>query len=290
MVKDDSKQPLTCFKYRSGESALRCLEEGTLYFAKPGELNDALEAKFDHVDLTIYNKIVGDTLSEISQKRGGPALAFDNQGLPDLAKATEKENERFRNSCNEVGIFSAARRPNHQAMWAYYAENNQGVCFELEWSASTLEDYQLIPVEVTYTDAARVHNSGEDWRALFLDLAEKTPNATLAELQELSLEEDFRRRRGILSTARVTSIKHTDWAHEKEIRLLAPKAGARTILSTVLKKVHFIRMDGEKFGPIMQHLHLNYPQVQIVQWMIHHGTVTTSAKNMMLRSIPIKDI
>jgi len=36
---------LTCFKYRSPSAALRCLAEGSLYFAKPSELNDTLEAQ-----------------------------------------------------------------------------------------------------------------------------------------------------------------------------------------------------------------------------------------------------
>lgn len=290
MVNDDLKSPLTCFKYRSGESALRCLVDGTLYFAKPNELNDALETKFDHAEPAAFNKIFIDTISEITQKRGGTCLVPDNQISPDFSIVNTEENERFRLACDNVGIFSAARRPNDQAMWAYYAENSQGVCFELEWSASVLRENQLIPVDVTYSGGARTHNRAEDWRTLFLELAEQKPHSTLAELMDISLGETFRRRMGILSTARVTSIKHTDWAHEKEIRLLTGKAGARPILSTVLKRVHFIRTDGDKWGPIMQQLHLNYPQVQMAHWTIHHGAITTSAKSMMFKMIPVDDV
>ncbi|PWE40265.1 DUF2971 domain-containing protein [Pseudomonas prosekii] len=290
MVKDDSKPPLTCFKYRSGESALRCIEEGTLYFAKPGELNDALEAKFDHAEHAEYIKILGNTMSEISRKRGGPSLAFDVQGLPEIIALNDTVNEQFKRSSDGVGIFSAARRPNDQAMWAYYAQDCKGVCFELEFSHSTLQDNQLVPVDVTYSDGARTHNRAEDWRFLFIALAEEYPDATLAELQEMSLGETFRRRLGMLSTARVTSVKHTDWAHEKEIRLLSGKFGARQILPAVLKRVHFIRTDGDKWGPIVQQLHLNYPQVQIAHWTIHHGAIAMSAQNMMFKMIPVADI
>lgn len=232
MAIDESKAPLTCFKYRTGESALRCLVNGTLYFASPNELNDTLEAKFDHAEHDANNAIVGATLSEISQNRGGPAFEIQSPCPSDLVEAIDKENDRFRSSCSEVGIFSAARRPNDQAMWAYYAEDCKGVCFELEFSPSTLQANQLVPVDVTYIDGARTHNRAEDWRLLFMALAKEYPNASLAELQEMSLGETFSRRLGVLSSARVTSVKHTDWAHEKEIRLLSGKSGARQILST----------------------------------------------------------
>jgi hypothetical protein len=290
MAKDDPKQPLTCFKYRSGVSALRCLVDGMLYFAKPVELNDILETKFDHAQPEAFCKIYLDTISEVSQNRGGPRLSPGYPCPPDFIAVNNEENERFRQSCDNIGIFSAARRPNDQAMWAYYAENCQGVCFELEWSASIVQESQLLPVDVTYSRVARQHNRAEDWRTAFLDLAEKNPSLSLQELYELSLEEQFRRRTGILSTARVTSIKHTDWAHESEIRLLSGKAGARPLLKSVLKRVHFMRTDGAQWGPIMQELHLNYPQVGLAQWIFHHGEITASAQSMMFKTVPVNDI
>ncbi|WP_236190188.1 DUF2971 domain-containing protein [Pseudomonas pharyngis] len=289
MAKDDSKPPLTCFKYRSGASALRCLEEGTLYFAKPGELNDILETKFDHAEPEAFTKIYLDTISYVSEKRGGPRLSPGYPCPPEFVAVNSEENERFRNACDNVGIFSAARRPNDQAMWAYYAEDGKGVCFELEWSASILDEKALIPVDVTYSRVARKHNRAEDWRTIFLDLAEKNPDASFQELYELSLEENSRRRVGILSTARATSVKHTDWAHEREIRILSGKSGARQILSSVLKRVHFMRTDGDEWGPILQELHLNYPHVELAQWTFHHGEITAAVRGMKTKSIPIVD-
>lgn len=290
MVENDSKTPLTCFKYRSGESALRCLVDGTLYFAKPGELNDVLETRFDHASPEAFSRIYLDTISDVSQKRGGPRLSPGYPCPPEFVTVNTEENERFRQSCDNIGIFSAARRPNDQAMWAYYAENSQGMCFELEWSASTLKENGLLPVNVTYSGVARQHNRAEDWRTIFLDLAENNPSFSLQELYELSLEEPFRRRMGILSTARVTSIKHTDWAHEREIRLLSSKAGPRPLLKSVLKRVHFIRTDGKEWGPVVQEIHRNYPEVQLAQWTFHHGEITTSARSMMFKTIPVADL
>lgn len=289
MAEENPKPPLKCFKYRSGESALRCLVDGVLYFAKPDQLNDLLETKFDHAEPEAFNKIYLDTISDVNQKRGGPRLSPGYPCSPDFVTVNSEENARFRDACDNIGIFSTARRPNDQAMWAYYAENCQGFCFELEWSDSTLNEHQLMPVDVTYSASARTHNRAEDWRTLFLDLAEKNPDATLQDLYDLSLDEPFRRRMGILSTARVTSIKHTDWAHEREIRLLSGKAGARPLLRSVLKRVHFMRTDGDKWGEVMQRLHFDYPQVEVVQWTFHHGAITTSAKKMIFKSIPIVD-
>ncbi|UWF51296.1 hypothetical protein NYP20_10170 [Pseudomonas sp. N3-W] len=63
---------------------MRYLEEGALYFTKPRELNDALEAKFDHVEHADYIKVLGDTMPEVSRKRGGPSVMFGVQGLPEM--------------------------------------------------------------------------------------------------------------------------------------------------------------------------------------------------------------
>lgn len=56
---------LTCFKYRSPAAALRCLAEGSLYFAKPSKLNDTLEAKYDHDTPQNFTRVMAQTYSEI---------------------------------------------------------------------------------------------------------------------------------------------------------------------------------------------------------------------------------
>jgi hypothetical protein len=78
MAIDDPKQTLTCFKYRSGMSALRCLVDGTLYFAKPVELNEILETKLDHAQPEAFSKIYLDTISEIGQKRGAHQIPIED--------------------------------------------------------------------------------------------------------------------------------------------------------------------------------------------------------------------
>ena len=164
MNSDDSKQLLTCFKYRSGAAALRCLTEGTLYFAKPDELNDTLEAKYDHATSEDFTRVMRQTYSEISQQRGGSALELDQQGMAEMTEAHARECQRFQAFTDQIGIFSAAQRPDHQAMWAYYADDVKGVCFELEWSHDLANQHQNWATDVQYHGEARVHNRAEDWR------------------------------------------------------------------------------------------------------------------------------
>ena len=286
MNSDDSKQPLTCFKYRSGAAALRCLTEGTLYFAKPDELNDTLEAKFEHASPEDFTRLMMQTYSEISQQRGGPALEFDQQGMAEMAKAHARENQRLQDFTEQIGIFSAARRPDHQAMWAYYADNASGVCFELAWSHDLANRHQLWATDVEYHGEGRVHNRAEDWHAVFLELAHEHPDASLEELHQLSLEESARRKWGILTASRVASVKHTDWSQEREIRLLAPKFGALSVLSEVLKRVHFVRADGEHWGAIMQLLRAYYPTVETTYWQFNHGVISAISTPMEFRLVP----
>lgn len=53
-------------------------------------------------------------------------------------------------------------------MWAYYSDWGKGVCFELEWTCEVLDEHQLLLQPVYYTNAPRVLNQAEDWRAEFL--------------------------------------------------------------------------------------------------------------------------
>lgn len=277
---------LTCFKYRSPSAALRSLAEGTLYFAKPCELNDTLEAKYDHASAEDFSHVMVQTWSEVSHKRGGPALALNGLGMVDMELANARENERLQAFTEQVGIFSAARRADHQAMWAYYAQNSSGLCFELEWSHEVANRYQLWSTDVEYRSEARVHNRAEDWRGVLLALSLEHPGASLEDLHHLSLEESARRRWGILSASRAASVKHTDWAHEQEIRLLAPTSCALPILSEVLKRVHYVHV-GEHWGEVMQILFTRYPHVEIVRWQFDHGKPRALSRPMEHRLIPL---
>jgi len=263
------------------------LAEGSLYFAKPSELNDTLEAKYEHATPEEFTRVMAQTYSEISQQRGGPHLAFDPCGMTEMAEAHASESQRLQAFTEQIGIFSAAQRPDHQAMWAYYADNASGVCFELEWSHEIADRHQLWATDVQYHGEARIHNRAEDWRRVFLELAQEHPDASLETLHQLSLDESARRKSGILSASRAISVKHTDWAHEREIRLLAPKAGALPVLQDVLKRVHYVCHDGDHWPDIFHLLATRYPWIELVHWQFAHGKITARPTPMEIRLVPM---
>lgn len=275
-------QSLTCFKYRTPSAALHCLAEGALYFAKPEQLNDALEAKYDHASLDDFVWVTEQAYRKLNRP-GGLNLELDERSRTKLAEAYARENQRLQAFTEQIGIFSAARRPDHQAMWAYYADNASGVCFELAWNHEVVNRHQIWVADVEYHSVARVHNRAEDWSSVLLALAERHPNASLADLRQLVLEEPARRLVGILSASRATSTKHTDWAHENEIRLLIPKAGAIPVLAEVLKRIYFVRTHGEHWGAIMQIIHSYYPSTELVQLKFSHGEIV--ATSMEIRRV-----
>lgn len=82
-------------------------------------------------------------------------------------------------------------------------------------------------------------------------------------------------------------LKHTDWAHEKEIRLLTPTSGALPVLSEVLKRVHYVRTDGELWGAIMQLLKLKYPSVETVHWQFSHGELSAIPTPVEMQLVPV---
>lgn len=122
---------------------------------------------------------------------------------------------------------------------------------------------------------------------MFLELAQEHPDASLETLHQLSLEELARRKWGILTASRAVSIKHTDWSHEQEIRLLAPKAGALPVLPDVLKRVHYVRRDGDHWPGIIQLLATRYPSVELVHWKFSHGELSAIPTPMEVRLIPV---
>lgn len=276
---------INVFKYRSSNAACKSLTEGTIFFAPPASLNDTLEAQYEDSTTEQFRQVFLETVNEIGCVRGAPLFDFDRKSMAELAEASNCENERLRRFTEQIGIFSAAQRPDHQAMWAYYADNAKGVCFEMDWSEDLIQQHQIWASEVQYHDRERIHNRADDWRDVFLELSRSYPDASLDELIEKSLGEEARRKWGILTASRAVSVKHTDWAHEQETRLLAPKSGAMPILKDVLKRVHFVRYDGEFLTEIMGLLHRKYPSVEVVQWKFSHGSLAANPTPMDIRMV-----
>lgn len=278
----------TNYKYRSGAAALRCLSEGTAYFASPGELNDSLEAKFELMDAAHYIDAVESAIRELALRRGHlRGYSFNKAAFAEFELAHTRENQRFQDACQQVGIFSAACRPNDQAMWAYYCDNLQGVCLELEWSTYVLQKYQLLPNKVCYTRKARVLNRADDLHHSLLELGSQNPDWSMAQLQEFALTEEFRRLWGIRSVARAVSLKHADWRHERELRIIAARSEPVPMIEEILKRVFFIRTDFPEWSSIMMLLHKLYPKVELARLNFEHKEPFVKIEPFETKLIPI---
>jgi len=277
----------TSYKYRSGAAALRCLSEGTAYFASPRQLNDSLEAKFELAGASPFIEAVGIALSELALQRGQSSYSFNKAAFKELDREQKKENQRFREASQRVGIFSTAGRPDNQPMWAYYCDNSKGVCFELEWPIEVLQKYQLWPTDVVYTREPRIHNRAEDLRQALLKLGSQNPDWTMTQLKESSLTESFRRAWGIRSMARAVSLKHADWQHEAELRMISPRAGSMPIIQVILKRVFFTRTDFDEWGSIMMLLHRLYPKVEIARITFQHTEPFVKVEPLEAKLVPI---
>jgi hypothetical protein len=286
----DDPGSLTCFKYRTGATALKCLVEGVIYFASPKELNDPLEAKFDLSDSRQSWEQLTATINELaasrlSAERIDPSLPPEEYGA-----AHTTENAKFYEACQGIGVYSMAARPDNQSMWAYYCDNSRGVCLELAWPKELMESQQLWPVDVRYTDQARQINRAEDAHLLLKELADENPNWSIGQLTAFSMTDQYRRRLGVRSVARATSMKHSHWRHESEIRILASRPGPRPLLKEILKKVYFLRTDFPEWGAIMATLYQFYPGVELAQISFHHNNPLTRVQEQEFRFVHLSEV
>jgi hypothetical protein len=268
---------------------LKRLLDGLAYFASPDELNDSLEAKFDFAGTEQFAEVFNRTMLELALLRGYSGNPESFKGFPDELRAVnENENARFQLKCREVGIYSAARRPDNQAMWAYYGGDFQGVCFHLEWPEEIIQKYQLCPAEVLYSKESRVHNRADDFRKLMLELGRQNPNWTMSQLTAFSMTESFRRQWGTQSWVRAVSTKHSNWEHEQEVRMLATRSGALPIMKDILKSVIFRDTKFKEWGEIMRTLYQHYPDVQVFDIKFEHKEPFVRSQRFTMKSIPMQ--
>jgi hypothetical protein len=279
-VVDWGRDPITCFKYRTAKAALECLSRGTLWFARPDSLNDSLETRFDSADPSMYTQTMEDTFNEIYVRQGlHPRAKFDAQSVQGKTLLDEiaKDDKRLQEWVTQVGIFSAGSRPDQQAMWAYYANEGSGFCFELSWTLELLAKAGIVPRPVYYSSGPRIFNRADDWRDTFLEFATMMPHLTVEELEHLSRQEHFAELLLLRTGPRAVSTKNTDWEHESELRLIAPQAGAVEVVQQVLKRVYYVERQGSPSSEVMAVLRDKYPGVEVVKLRIQHHAVTRHA-------------
>lgn len=276
------------FKYRSGPAALRCLSDGLAYFASPLELNDTLEAKFDHSSAADYIASLNRSIRGIAEQRGcaGGYTVPEGQ-LASYEARIAREDATFLEATQRVGIYSTASRPDNQPMWAYYSDNSKGFCFELEWSDAVLSRYQIAPVGVLYSSVARAHNRADLFGTLIREEAQLHPDWSMDQILEETRTEFFLFRFNMLNTCRAVSIKHSDWAHEREVRFVTPRTGPLPIMGQVLKRIYFVRTDFPEWGPVMMLLQQLYPNVELARLTFQHVEPYVEVRGMTTKLIPV---
>ncbi len=284
----DDKHSRITFKYRTGPAALRCLSDGFAYFAKPSELNDCLEAQFDHSSAAAYIERLDRSIKSVAERRGCfGGYEVKKEKLSSFEVTHARDNANFSEATQRVGIYSTASRPDNQPMWAYYCDNSKGFCFELEWSDSVLGRHQIAPVGVLYSSAARVHNRAEIFDTLIREESDLHPDWSMDRIVEEARSEFFNFRFQMLNTCRAVSIKHSDWSHEHEVRFVTPCSGPLPIMGQILKRVYFVREDFPEWGPVMALLHQLYPNVELAKLTFQHVEPYVQVQGMAKKLVPI---
>lgn len=277
------------YKYRSGAAALRCLSDGCLYFAPPAVLNDALEARFDLVPETKFAAPIRRAAQLLTSGRDSKGVSsFVETTLKELQSQSPEATGWFQAGVKSAGVFSSGATPDNQPMWAYYCNDRAGVCFELEWSDSVLERNHLYPVSVLYSDKTREHNIAEDFAHTLLEVATENPRWSLKQIAALSLTDSFRAKWRMRTIARATSTKHSNWSHEREIRILSPHALGLPLLADVLKRVYFARTDFAEWSPIVLLLRRLYPSVEVAQLNFIHRAPFVEVRSLTTKLIPLE--
>jgi len=276
------------FKYRSSPAALRSLTEGSVYFASPGQLNDCLEAKFDHCGTADYIDRMDQSIAGIAEQIGAAGgYRVPDDELAAFQTTYERQNALFLEGTQRVGIYSTACRPDDQSMWAYYCDNSKGFCFEVEWTDAVIREHKVAPVGITYTSATRVHNRAEIFGSLLREEAELHPDWMIDRLLEETRSEFFLFRFQMANICRAVSVKHEDWAHEREVRLLTPRAGPLPILRQILKRVYYVRSDFPEWLQVVGLLTDQYPDVELVELQFRHTEPYVEARQISARLVPV---
>lgn len=161
------KLPRYLYKYTSADSAIRAIEDGTIYFAQFSQFNDEYEG-FANLDTSFSNQDWANFLVQ-NGIYGWEASFLMNTVMANPAKAAEIIKKTIEENQNNNGFLCMTPRPNKVQMWGLYADKNKGCCLGYD----LLADPELFSYirKVVYDDNTiaynYLHNNGGAMDAMF---------------------------------------------------------------------------------------------------------------------------
>lgn len=195
--------PSRVFKFRDiGARTFEIFEKATLWFAKADSFNDPFDCNLSETH--------GHTLSDYQSYL--ETLSLDKKVYVELLNLFHTQPNEVRNICikarngaiNSRGILSLAGTQNNILLWSHYAQNHTGLALAFDMVEDP--EFFLTPYAVkykdSYTELNYFHNRHETIR-------------------------------------RNISTKSTDWAYEKEVRIVKPESRAWEFNRNCLREVYF---------------------------------------------------
>ena len=132
-VEQKRPYPRMLYKYRTGEEEYlpSLLIENELYLASRHSFNDPMDVMF-HALPSVSDEARKENILRIVVEQGGSPM--DYMRMMQTYDSAETEAAAFKKIINHIadtmGIFSFAETPRNLLMWAHYAHNHEGVCFQ----------------------------------------------------------------------------------------------------------------------------------------------------------------
>ncbi len=200
--------PRTLYKYLSIRRCQNWLKDKTIGFAALDLLNDPYEGVISSL---LYSGAGATHLREdrsmLEYRVGGQLHIGDNPRFdPDARDRRRREEEQLNReiearradavrAISECRILSLTRTPDNMVMWAHYASNSQGLCIGIDWVKANLLN-------------ASAFRSRRAMRSVTLSV----------DYEDHPFQSRFQRPDNPVHYA--LGRKHTDWAYEREVRVL----------------------------------------------------------------------
>lgn len=232
------------YKYTAPENAILLLENGKLHFSSPLSFNDPYDCHPLLVKITdefIYNVINDSPYKYLLNTEGFTKSSIYRNFVKNFSKTQVKEVQTKVLPSVKITCFSENK--NNTLMWAHYAKNHSGVCFEFDAEAmiiflgnciktSDLPSYLFLRANYDNKRTNYVFGSASD------------PAPLLMWLKTKSIE----------------------WEYEKEIRLtiLKWKENLLTIPPNIISRLYLgSQISGDHEKTIIQLCRTNFPSTEI---------------------------